>query len=229
MTICERRLTAGAALLVAWFGAAGCTVSGLEGGSHADASAPGGATDGGGSAGASGSAANGGKGGTSGSGGSATGGSSGAAGGNATGGSGGSSGSAGASGSGGTGVEACAPKTCGELGYHCGSASDGCGGTLDCGPCSGDEACVSHSCEQAVLAACGSCPTGYSLKYQAYNNACTSGSCGNAFQSVCLLDGVTAIGGCALTCLSGQHRAATVVPNCTCGANGQLSMCLPDE
>jgi hypothetical protein len=35
-------------------------------------------------------------------------------------------------------ADACAPATCASLGLTCGSTSDGCGGTLDCGTCAGD-------------------------------------------------------------------------------------------
>ena len=35
----------------------------------------------------------------------------------------------------------CVPTTCAELGDNCGMVSDGCGGTLDCGTCSGGQTC----------------------------------------------------------------------------------------
>jgi hypothetical protein len=35
----------------------------------------------------------------------------------------------------------CVPRTCTELGANCGSVADGCGGTLECGPCTGFETC----------------------------------------------------------------------------------------
>jgi hypothetical protein len=37
----------------------------------------------------------------------------------------------------------CQPKTCASLGVACGSAADGCGGTLSCGSCSGGATCSS--------------------------------------------------------------------------------------
>lgn len=47
----------------------------------------------------------------------------------------------------------CIPKTCATLGKNCGSVSDGCGGTLTCGTCSGFETCgggsVANVCGQA--------------------------------------------------------------------------------
>ena len=35
----------------------------------------------------------------------------------------------------------CVPKSCAQLGYNCGPNADGCGGTVDCGKCSGNEQC----------------------------------------------------------------------------------------
>jgi hypothetical protein len=36
---------------------------------------------------------------------------------------------------------ACVPKTCAELGYNCGPAGNGCGGSLSCGTCTAPETC----------------------------------------------------------------------------------------
>ena len=41
---------------------------------------------------------------------------------------------------------ACTPKTCEDLGYECGQADDGCGGTLDCGTCPDGKSCQDHRC-----------------------------------------------------------------------------------
>jgi hypothetical protein len=35
----------------------------------------------------------------------------------------------------------CTPKTCAQLGFNCGAVSDGCGGTLNCGTCTGGQTC----------------------------------------------------------------------------------------
>ena len=40
----------------------------------------------------------------------------------------------------------CVPKTCGSLGYECGSVSDGCGKTLNCGGCGSGNVCSSGVC-----------------------------------------------------------------------------------
>ncbi len=52
--------------------------------------------------------------------------------------------------------EECVPKTCASLGYECGSASDGCGGTLSCGTCESGKTCSSGSCRTVKeTATCG--------------------------------------------------------------------------
>ena len=40
-----------------------------------------------------------------------------------------------------SGQAACVPKTCAQQGFSCGPAGDGCGGTLNCGTCTGLETC----------------------------------------------------------------------------------------
>lgn len=40
----------------------------------------------------------------------------------------------------------CTPKTCSQLGFSCGSASDGCGGTLSCGTCASGQTCTNNVC-----------------------------------------------------------------------------------
>ena len=39
------------------------------------------------------------------------------------------------------GSVSCTPTTCGQLGYNCGFAADGCGGTLNCGSCNNPQFC----------------------------------------------------------------------------------------
>jgi len=41
---------------------------------------------------------------------------------------------------------ACVPDTCAGLGYSCGSLSDGCGGTLNCGTCASGYTCTAGTC-----------------------------------------------------------------------------------
>jgi hypothetical protein len=45
-------------------------------------------------------------------------------------------------------------KTCAQLGAQCGTVSDGCTGTLDCGVCADGLSCVSNKCIQCAPQAC---------------------------------------------------------------------------
>jgi len=45
-------------------------------------------------------------------------------------------------------TQTCTPYTCGGLGYNCGSHSDGCIGTLNCGTCATGYSCTSGTCTQ---------------------------------------------------------------------------------
>ena len=45
----------------------------------------------------------------------------------------------------------CTPATCQSLGNQCGAASDGCGGTLNCGGCASGEMCSSGLCVDASV------------------------------------------------------------------------------
>src|SRR5437868_7675673 len=51
----------------------------------------------------------------------------------------------------------CTPQSCASLALRCGQVDDGCGGELDCGPCS--DACVRLTCAQAQVT-CGTAPDG---------------------------------------------------------------------
>jgi hypothetical protein len=68
------------------------------------------------------------------------------------------------------GPGACVPKTCAGLGFTCGDAPDGCGGTLHCGVCPDGRTCggggVPNKCGctpttcDALGAQCGTPPDG---------------------------------------------------------------------
>jgi hypothetical protein len=49
----------------------------------------------------------------------------------------------------------CSPLTCSGLSYTCGTASDGCGGTLSCGSCASGYTCSSGSCTAVSVTAGG--------------------------------------------------------------------------
>ena len=48
----------------------------------------------------------------------------------------------------------CAPQTCVQLGFNCGTASDGCGGTLSCGSCTAPATCVNNVCTTCTPTTC---------------------------------------------------------------------------
>jgi|GEM_PF-2027366 len=87
------------------------------------------------------------------------------------------------------GPQPCVSKICSQLGYNCGTASDGCGGALSCGTCSTGQSCTDNSCVPSCVAKtcavqgyscgsqsdgcdgsldCGSCPSG---------KTCSTGVC----------------------------------------------------
>ena len=45
----------------------------------------------------------------------------------------------------------CMPATCESLGQECGQPADGCGGTLNCGGCEGNELCDSGACVEELM------------------------------------------------------------------------------
>jgi hypothetical protein len=94
----------------------------------------------------------------------------------------------------------CTPKTCTQLGDNCGTVGDGCGGTLNCGTCSGSQTCGgggtpnhcgSGSCTPTTCAAlndncgqvgdgcggtlnCGTCTGGLYCGGGSRNNVCAA-------------------------------------------------------
>ncbi len=62
--------------------------------------------------------------------------------------------------------QTCTPKTCSQLGKQCGSWSDGCSGTLDCGTCQSGYSCSNGLCAQQANATCTDSDGGlnYSVK-----------------------------------------------------------------
>jgi len=91
--------------------------------------------------------------------------------------------------SGGNCVAGCTPKTCSSLGYNCGTASDGCSGTLNCGTCSTGYTCSSNKCVAACTPktcsqlgkSCGSWSDGCSSTLNcgtcASGKTCSNGQC----------------------------------------------------
>jgi hypothetical protein len=57
----------------------------------------------------------------------------------------------------------CTPKTCANLGYNCGTVSDGCSGSLNCGTCPSSQTCgnnkcvVAQTCTPTAVSSCKVC------------------------------------------------------------------------
>lgn len=70
---------------------------------------------------------------------------------------------------------ACVPKTCSQAGAQCGSVSNGCGGTINCGSCGSNETCESNQCVPTQTPGDG------------IGSACsTSAQCGTSDATICI-------------------------------------------
>jgi len=64
----------------------------------------------------------------------------------------------------------CTPKTCSQLGFNCGTADDGCGGTLNCGTCPVGETCQNNICVPTFVCNHGDVKCEGYDKYSCSNN-----------------------------------------------------------
>jgi hypothetical protein len=94
----------------------------------------------------------------------------------------------------------CTPRTCASAGANCGSLSDGCGGTLDCGTCTAPETCGGGGSANV-------CGTG----------ACTPRTCASVGANCGTLSD-----GCGGTLDCGTCTAPK-----TCGGGGKANVCGP--
>ena len=123
----------------------------------------------------------------------------------------------------------CTPTTCSALGYTCGSASDGCGNTLNCGTCSSGT-CTSNKCVCAAKTCsslgytCGTATDGCGGTLNC--GTCTYGSC-TSNKCVCTSTTCSALGyncgttsdGCGNTLNCGTCTYGTCTANkCVCTA-----------
>ncbi|RLD10090.1 MAG: hypothetical protein DRI44_06920, partial [Chlamydiae bacterium] len=69
----------------------------------------------------------------------------------------------------------CTPQTCIDQSYECGSQSDTCGGTIDCGTCGVNESCNSGTCECDYVECNGSCCSSGQVCYSDF--CCTPKTC----------------------------------------------------
>ena len=121
------------------------------------------------------------------------------------------------------GDSCCTPATCGT--GECGSKSDGCGGSVDCGGCGTNETCVSGICE-CDWAECGGvcCPEGDVC--DPGDSCCTPAACG-ADECGIRADGcggAVDCGGCGAneSCVSGICECDWAECNNTCCAENDV-------
>ncbi|HEY3354726.1 MAG TPA: carboxypeptidase-like regulatory domain-containing protein [Polyangia bacterium] len=140
----------------------------------------------------------------------------------------------------------CTPKTCAQLGFTCGPAGNGCGGALNCGPCTlpdscggggvpgqcGHTSCPAKSCAQQSLS-CG--PAGDGCGNQIDCGPCTPpdtcggggvpGQCGHASctKITCASQGLSC--GPAGDGCGGQLDCGPCVAPDTCGGAGTPGQC----
>jgi hypothetical protein len=130
----------------------------------------------------------------------------------------------------------CVPKTCMGNGGSCGTMSDGCGGMLHCGNCTGADGCgvvTPNVCDNAVQLACGTqptCPAGYTFNEPGFStNACNPGTNCNPQSPplgfICMRGGNYSVF-CATACTSGSHIGGTWPAACCAG--GTSVVCIPD-
>ncbi|MCX6742531.1 MAG: hypothetical protein NTX24_05180 [Candidatus Pacearchaeota archaeon] len=116
----------------------------------------------------------------------------------------------------------CTPLTCSQLGYNCGSASDGCGGTLQCGSCGSSQTCnTNHQCVDTETQHGGGGSGGSS--YHASTASCTPqwqctnfGNCVNELQFRVCSD----LSSCGTTVGKPLEQQACTVETVTNNQNG---------
>ena len=101
----------------------------------------------------------------------------------------------------------CTPATCASLGFNCGSASDGCGGTLNCGTCGSGQTCVSNVCSSS---------SSVTLTSLSLNPTSVAG--GNSSTGTVTLSGAAPSGGAVVSLLSSNTGVATVPASVTVAA-----------
>ncbi|AKJ03807.1 trypsin domain protein [Archangium gephyra] len=116
---------------------------------------------------------------------------------------------------------ACEPATCAASGAVCGSISDGCGGTLNCGTCPGGQICsASNTCEVCVPTTCES---------QGRVCGSTSDGCGGTLECGTCADGMSCLGGACITptpptvSFTSPTEGSTVEGNVTLAVNAASS------
>jgi hypothetical protein len=138
---------------------------------------------------------------------------------------------------------ACAPTTCAAAGKNCGSLSDGCGGTLDCGACTAPQTCggggtanvcgctpttcaaagancgsISNGCGGTID--CGSCTAPQTCGGGGTANVCGGATC---TPTTCAAAGANC-GSIANGCGGMLDCGSCAAPE-SCGGSGQANVC----
>jgi hypothetical protein len=142
----------------------------------------------------------------------------------------------------------CTPATCTSLGFTCGPAGDGCGGSLNCGTCTGSNSCggggtpsvCGTSCVPTTCIAqgidcgpagdgcgnqlnCGGCPEGQSCGGAGVSGKCGVPDGGTCSPSTCIAQGFNC--GPAGDGCGGLLACGTCPTGQTCGGGGKSGVC----
>jgi len=139
-------------------------------------------------------------------------------------------------------VTICTPKTCSSLGYNCGTASNGCSGTLSCGTCPAGQTCTANKCVPnctpktcsslgyncgtasdgcSGTLSCGSCASGYTCTSNKCVATCTN-ECTTSDAKQCSGNGVQTCGNYdSDSCLEWS-----TVTNCPTGQTCSSGICV---
>ena len=132
----------------------------------------------------------------------------------------------------GPGCATCTPTTCQERGKNCGTMTDGCGTTLNCGACSGAQTCggagVTNVCGTCTLTSCAAAGKNCGTMSDGCGATLSCGACSGA--QTCGGAGVTNVcGTCPNSCTSLNKNCGTLNNGCggtlNCGACTGTDIC----
>ncbi|MGC4119944.1 MAG: Ig-like domain-containing protein [Myxococcales bacterium] len=132
------------------------------------------------------------------------------------------------------GWTSCQKTTCAAQGKNCGSLDDGCGGTLACGTCTGNNTCVANVCTACSPTTCTAQGKNCGTISDGCNGTLTCGSCSG--NDVCTSNVCTAC--TPTTCAAQGKNCGTLSDGCngtlpcgscsgaeTCGGGGVANVC----
>ncbi len=114
--------------------------------------------------------------------------------------------------------QSCPPRTCAQLGFNCGGAADGCGGTLNCGTCTLPSTCGGGGSPNV----CGTSCTPRTCAQLGANCGSQGDGCGGTLNcGTCTLPQTCGGGGSPNVCGGGTCRPRTCAElGVTCGSQG---------